>query len=738
MRKFALFAFSSFVFLSLLTPFWVFSHLQFPYVTSKAFYFRICMEVALPFYLYLIVAYKQYRPKLKNPLNIAVLAFLVISIASALTGVNVIRSLWGNFERMGGAYYLAHLVLLYFYIQALGQAGGSYLKRFLQAFIAVAVAVTINGLFGWLHWPTLTIDPSLPARVSSTFGNPIFFASYLIIPMFLAAYFAVSEESRALRVLYILACLLQLWGIYASGTRGAVVGLIAGVFVGAVAYVIATSNKKLRLYGLIVIAVFVVGGGTLFALHSKLPPGSTLYRLANLKDTNTEARIVQWGIALKGYKDHPILGVGSENYYVISNSYYNSIMYKYDPSWFDKPHNYWIEVLVTNGALGLLAYLSMFGFSMYALWRAYKAGLLGLLETCLLFMAMVSYQVQNLTVFDTVSASVAFYGFLGLAAYLWVESAASETVTEKVANGKKTLAHAVLVGGVLVVALVLYISNIQSLEAAKRTNFGYAYASYDPHIAANYFASALAVPYNLDPRETASRYSDFVNGLVNSDSLTKEPQFVSDQLDKATNAQKVITEKTKNDPLLYMRLATDEMDQAIVHNTDITEAQKTINTTIALAPKRVELLQLQIQLYGYLKDWKDVIPVAQQSVQLDPYNPSLNWQLATAYYLNGQVDDAVKAGDTAIANGFMFSSLQQFAWYIQYYETKKDYAKVAPLLEQAIALQPNEISLYADLAKVYGVLGNYERATLLARQVEQSDPSQKAAMEALIASFPKQ
>ncbi|MEK7161304.1 MAG: hypothetical protein AAB729_01285 [Patescibacteria group bacterium] len=114
MKKFIQWVFFSLVVLSLTASWWVFKDLLFPYVTSKAFFFRICIELALPLYIYLLLENKQLRPNWKNPLHIAVMAFLVVNIISSFSGVDVIRSLWGNFERMGGAFYLGHLTLLYF------------------------------------------------------------------------------------------------------------------------------------------------------------------------------------------------------------------------------------------------------------------------------------------------------------------------------------------------------------------------------------------------------------------------------------------------------------------------------------------------------------------------------------------------------------------------------------------------------------------------------------------------
>jgi O-antigen ligase/Flp pilus assembly protein TadD len=731
-NKWALYIFASLVFISLLTPFWAFRDLLFPYITSKAFFFRIFIELALPLYLYLLAADYRLRPRLKNPLNIAVLFFLAINIISSAFGVNPFRSFWGNFERMGGAFYIAHLVVVYFYVQLLGQAGEEYLKRFIQSFIAVASLVALNGLSSWVGGPSVVLDASAPTRISSTFGNPIFYASYLIIPMFLAAYFAFGEKNKVLKVLYWAAAALQLLGVYSSGTRGAMVGLIVGLFISSILYMVLTKNSFIRRVGLIAIAGCIIVAGGLFAVRNKLPHDSILYRLVKLQDSNSEARLVQWGIALKGFKDHVLLGVGPENYYSISNKYYNPIMYKYDASWFDKPHNFFLEVLVTNGLLGFAAYLFMFGLTVYGLWRAYKMGILLLMEMCLLLAAIITYQVQNLFVFDTVSASIAFYAFLGFAAYLWSEvlPAGEPKKQQEILN--KTWPIAVLAVSFLAICFVEYASNITSMEASKRINYGMAYNSQDPQKAADYFNSALAVPFNLDPEQTANYYSDFASGLVSSKA---DKNFIAQQLDSATGNQRVIAEKIKNDPILWMRLATDQMNQAIVHDQDIKISRAAIDKAVSLAPKRVELLQLYIQYYGYKKDWAAAVPVAEDIVRLNPYSPQLRWQLALLYYLNGNMEQAVAEGGRAVAEGYKFTQLQQFAWYIQYYEGKKDYKKVAPLLEKAIELEPNEIGLYVDLAKVYGFLGDNDHAKALANQVIISDPSQKAAMEAFIKSL---
>ena len=263
------------------------------------------------------------------------------------------------------------------------------------------------------------------------------------------------------------------------------------------------------------------------------------------------------------------------------------------------------------------------------------------------------------------------------------------------------------------------------------------YTSYNPQTSVEYFDSALKVAFNLDPAETANKYSDSVSTMVNDSTKQLSQEFITAQVDKVTSVQKAITEKVQNDPLLWMRLAIDEMNKALLHGEDVDNSRYAINKALALAPKRVELLQLIIQLDGFKKDWAEAVTVTQKIIELSPQNTQARWQLAMAYYLNGQTELAVKAGDEAIAQGMTFNKLQQFAWYIQYYfEDKKDYAKAAPLLEKAINLEPNELGLYIDLAQAYAKLGDFEKARLLAQQVAQTDPTQKAAMDAFIRSLP--
>jgi len=86
--------------------------LFFPFITSKAFLFQIIIEIIFALYLVLAIQNASFRPK-KSLLFLAVGAYFGAIFLSTLFGVDVSRSLFGNYERMWGFFQLAHFFLFF-------------------------------------------------------------------------------------------------------------------------------------------------------------------------------------------------------------------------------------------------------------------------------------------------------------------------------------------------------------------------------------------------------------------------------------------------------------------------------------------------------------------------------------------------------------------------------------------------------------------------------------------------
>jgi len=736
-KKWIVVAFGLLVGLTLLTPFWIFKDLLFPYITSKAYYLRITVELALPFYVYLLLRFKKFRPSLKNPLNVSVLAFLLFSVISSIFGVNPLRSFWGNFERMGGSVYLAHLVLIYFYVVLLGQVARDYVRKFILAVIYLGAATALYGLMVKLTANHFFLnDPSYP-RVSATFGNPIFFASFLILPMFLTVYYLLAEHKRWLQIVYGCIAALELWCILLSETRGAVVGLLVALFIGAVVYVVLTDKKKLRLWGGAAIILFSMIMGLAFTQHARFSTSTMLGRVFNLKDNNTEARIIQWGVALRGYKDRPLLGVGPENYYFISNANYNPAIYQYDPSWFDKPHNYLIEVLVTTGIFGFAAYAAMLIACVWILTLAWRRGLFSLLEYCLLLAGFLTYDFQNLFVFDTISASLMFFVFLGFAGFLWQECQPEQKdKNQKTGRGLDPFfLNTATVLCALGAAYFIYIGNITGIVAAKDVNYGYAYAAVDPQIAQNYFKDVWNSPFDFDPVQSASKYSDSAVALA-SNPGTQTAAFVNQNLNDALSAEQDAVFRVPNDPTAWQEIANLYLTESIFNKTPLDpKAVQAAQTALALAPKRPEPITLMVRLDIYQNNFAEAEKLLLGLIAEIPADYDAKFQLAIMYGYEGQADKGLQMGRDILAGGFTPRQAGQVDWMGKIYDQEKNYAQAAAIYELAVKIEPGNLQDEWALAQDYAKLGDKDQATAVVNNLITQDPKDAQAFQDFINSL---
>ncbi len=83
----------------------------FPFITGKAFMFRILVEIAVCAWLFLAAVDKRYRPRF-SWMGVAVLAFVTWMFVADCFAVNVAKAFWSNFERMEGWILLIHLLAL--------------------------------------------------------------------------------------------------------------------------------------------------------------------------------------------------------------------------------------------------------------------------------------------------------------------------------------------------------------------------------------------------------------------------------------------------------------------------------------------------------------------------------------------------------------------------------------------------------------------------------------------------
>ncbi|MCX6787595.1 MAG: hypothetical protein NT108_00295, partial [Candidatus Kaiserbacteria bacterium] len=89
------------LFLIPLTPLLVADSFFFPFITGKAFYFRILVEIAVAAWAVLAFLDKEYRPRF-SLIGAAVVGFVVWMFIADAFALNAAKAFWSNFERMEG------------------------------------------------------------------------------------------------------------------------------------------------------------------------------------------------------------------------------------------------------------------------------------------------------------------------------------------------------------------------------------------------------------------------------------------------------------------------------------------------------------------------------------------------------------------------------------------------------------------------------------------------------------
>jgi O-antigen ligase len=385
----------------------------FPFVFSKLIAFQVLIGLVFPSYLALAWMEPKYRPP-RSLLYGAIVAYFVALLLSTVFSVDPIRSWWGNQERMNGLFTLLHLFAWLTMTIGLLKTWTDW-RRLLNYEIGLSVFMAIVALLQ-IPFPNLLMFQA-GARVGGLLDNPIYMGSYQIFNLFFLALLFLKTDSRRARMLYGVAAIVDLIAFFAAQSRGALIGLAAGIAVFALFYALFTKERRIKW--------FILGGACtaagLYALAFAFRETAFVKAIpfmARLTDFSASVgtRFIAWKIAWKGFLERPITGWGFDTFQVLFNTHYNpeSLRYGYYETWFDRAHNTILDVLAMTGIVGFVTYAAIFMTLFYLVWRAWKKTWIDLPVAAVLVALPVAYFLQNLFVFDHPAAFSMSYLMFGL------------------------------------------------------------------------------------------------------------------------------------------------------------------------------------------------------------------------------------------------------------------------------------------------------------------------------------
>lgn len=387
--------------------------LYFPFVSGKVYLFRAFIVFAFFFWVWFLIKEKTWKEELffflKNILSLSLILFFLAQVLVSFFSVDPVFSFFSSLDRGGGVLQFVFWILYFLMLVSLFKKE----KEFKNILVVFVIAALLSSFYSFIK-----INSGDQPNFSGRFGNPAYFSVYLI---FAISFSLILYQRRYLYFSFIhkfipLISVFLAMTLILTTIRGALAGLLSGIFLFCLLTILflRKENKKLaNWFSLVLLSIFVL---IVFIFSQKeasfVKNNIVLSRLTAITNfwevASIRERILNWNMALKGFKEKPFFGWGPENYQVVANKFYDLRANKNEP-WFDRPHNQFLEILVSGGVVLFLFYLFWIFAVFYLIFKIARENKV---LSFILAGSFLAYLVQGFFFFDI------FAGYLGLFPFL--------------------------------------------------------------------------------------------------------------------------------------------------------------------------------------------------------------------------------------------------------------------------------------------------------------------------------
>ncbi|MFA7245484.1 MAG: O-antigen ligase family protein [Candidatus Magasanikbacteria bacterium] len=639
----------------------------FPFIVPKIIYFRSLVLLMLGVYLILLFAnFAKYRPRF-SWLHVSVLAFFSSFLISTFLGVDWYKSFWDSHERMLGAFTIFHYIIYYIIVSSVLHSWDDW-KNLLRTFLLAGSVVMFIGLLQRYADPEMLLNRG-SERVSATLGNAIYFSGYGLFLFFVGALLAVKDKLKLVKNqmfsfeaswfwFEVLAALLGFWGIFLGGTRGALVAwLLAIIILSLVYFFTLKEQKKLKqivslffLSMLTIFGVLFINRNTEFVQN--LP---TVGRLFSTDISNTNTRVMAWGVALDAWQEKPIFGWGPNNYYYAFNKYYRPefLQYGFTETWFDNAHSVIMNTLAVQGVVGIVLYVSMFLLASWLLIKKYREGNLDVHILAFSLAFLWAHFISVATVFDNPTSYLYFFFFLAMVNFL-TENKREENLTK---NYKQiSIGISVLVS--VFILILLYSTNINPARANKATLRAIQNLTSGKAFEADYeLALKTPSPHIDDIRNDISRFFTEVITQIFKDTKIKDKWAVAENFyNLAVNNLEENLKIHPNDIRVSLQLSQLKLIGASATQDVklLQESEKILEDALLLSPKRQQIQYLLSNVKQQLQKPEEAEQLLRDSISNDPLIANGWQQLESLYKAMGENEKAKALHEEAVEKGISF------------------------------------------------------------------------------------
>lgn len=692
-------------------PLYIADGMYFPFITGKAFAFRLLVEVALAGYVLLALMDARYRPKFSWTLVLYGLLTVWMAFAN-IFAVNVHKAFWSNFERMDGFVALVHVFLFFLVLGSVLTVDNLWRKWWLF-FLSSAALVCAYGLFQLAGMADIHQGG---VRVDASMGNAAYLAVYLLFVTAIALWQAFESKGWLRYTLFGFA-FVSAGILFATATRGAILGLIGALLLGSILWMIEAGKKSRLAAGgvflgiLVLIGIFFMAKDTTFIKNDP-----TLTRIASISLKDGATRFGIWNIALEGTLERPVVGWGQEGFTYVFQKYYRPSLFEQEP-WFDRAHNTYLDWLIAGGVPALLLFLGLLASAVLALYRKSVSRP----ERIMLVCALAAYSFQALFVFDNL------FSYVGLAALLAAAHAASSKPIKKleglpeVKAREATTVAATIVG---VAALgILWMVNVPSIVQAQKLVYGLSIGQAKP-------LEGYALLKEAD-KSGGLASQEVSEQLVNfAVSIKTRPDI---PLEKRVEIFKYALERMGKE---VARIPTDarlrtEYATAFRAGHDYERALEQSAESLVLSPKKQTLMMergFEFWEAGRAQEARDTF------VQMHELDPSFKG--TAVYAAAGEIGiGKVKEGEAILVQAFGTPTVDNEALIIAYFQAKR-YDRLVEILKLHLT-NDQSVDSYVRLASAYVLAGQYGHARETTQAALKAHPEATQALTSFMAKIPR-
>lgn len=355
----------------------------------------------VPFLIVLYILDLIINKKKITLIDILVYLLIILGILSTVFAVDTNTSIYGEYARNEG---LLSLLSYYFILLNLKNLSNeNYKSILLKTLLFLGIGHIIYGLLQVYTDLSIINHYKLAYMASGLCGNPNFFGSYMVIvSSFTFSMYMLERKKR-----YLVLLVIFFMGLCLSSSTGPFISFLLVMVFFVIYY-----RKKIKWLDLLKIMVLLVS--TYFLVdysvnyvHKNIFGNridvnyNITSELQNLDVTNLgNGRMKLWKESLPLVKKYWVIGAGLDNF--------KKVYYSNSSTHYDKAHNVYLQIAITNGLFALILYMILIMFIFFKGLKIKDKVYIAIL------MAFIGYSIQAFANISVIEVAPTFFAISGL------------------------------------------------------------------------------------------------------------------------------------------------------------------------------------------------------------------------------------------------------------------------------------------------------------------------------------